>query len=158
MKILSILFVAITMLMANCTQTSEKTDETKNNKPGDLNDAEIKSIEAEKARENAEWNMFKAEADSTINSMEMELSRLSDKVNNSSKKDKENLQEKYDKSKEKVAGMKERLQKRNEEFQSDMQSYNEKISEKNKTFQRELKHDMNELGESMKDLFKDNVK
>ncbi|MBL0315937.1 MAG: hypothetical protein IPP69_09210 [Flavobacteriales bacterium] len=158
MKILSILFIALSTLLVNCTQTSEKNDETKSKKPGELNDAEIKAIEAEKTQERAEWNLFKAEADSTINSMEMELSKLSDKMNTSSKKDKERLQEKYNKSKEKVADLKVRIQKRNEEFQTDMQAYNEKISEKNKTFQRELKHDMNELGESMKDLFKDNVK
>ena len=39
-----------------------------------------------------------------------------------------------------------------------MQRFDSKVSEENQSFKREFKHDMDELGKSIKDIFKDNVK
>lgn len=123
-----------------------------------MDEAQANKDDAAKAKESDDWKNFKHESDSAITSMENELQVMEDKIKKSGKSEQKQMQVNYDKSKKDIQQLKDKLDKKNSEFQEDIKSFNQKVVEKNQSFKRELKHDMDALGQSMKDLFKDNVK
>jgi ATPase subunit of ABC transporter with duplicated ATPase domains len=162
MKKLTVLSIVITAFIFACNRNSTKeVTEAKENlteAKTELQDSKINEKEAAKAKETAEWKSFQNESDSTINSAENDLKKMEVKVEKASKKDKQKMKMKYEKAKSDLSILREKLQKRNIEFENDIKSFDEKVSQKNQSFKREFKHDMGELGNSIKDLFKDNVK
>ena len=162
MKKLTVLSIVITAFIFACNQTSTKevTEAKENLKDAEseLKDAKINEKEAAKAREIAEWNNFKNESDSTIASAENDLKKMEMNIEKASKKDKQKMKNQYDKAESNLAIFREKLQKRNVEFENDMKDFNDNVSQKNQSFKREFKHDMNAFGNSIKDVFKDNVK
>lgn len=162
MKKRIVLLLAIGACMFSCNFSSYK--EAKKGKETEvvandaLGDRQSNQVETAKAKETAEWNHFKQQADSSLSKMESELKKLETKIEKASKNDKQKLKADYEKSKSKVETLKTKLHKRNLEFESDLKNFNNNISEKNQSFKREFMHDMDEFGKSFKDLFKENVK
>ncbi len=161
MKKLIILIIATSAFMYSCVQTTnKKVKDSKENLTEvktDLIIAQENEIEAEKAKEKAEWNNFQNEADSSILQMESDLKRLDLKIKKASKSDEKKLRADFNKAKSNMVSLEETLKKRNVEFENDLKSFDAKMSEKNQSFKREFKHDMSEFGKSIKDLFRDNV-
>lgn len=123
-----------------------------------LKDAAEDMNDTAKARTNANWQEFKKESEDQITVMEKQLQDLNVKIGNAKQEEKARLQLSYDKTSAKLKEMKEALNQRNIEFEKNMDQMDESMKEKNESFKREFKHDMNELGESFRNLFKDNVK
>lgn len=162
MKPITVLVLAATSFMFSCNQPSNK--EVKDAKENlteaktELKDTQADENEAAMAKETAEWNNFKNEADSSIASIETDLKRFEARIEKTGKKDKQKLKAEYDKSKSDMEALKEKLHKRYQEFENDIKNFDKNVSEKNQSFKREFKYDMDEFGKSFKDLFKDNVK
>jgi len=54
--------------------------------------------------------------------------------------------------------MQEKLHQNDLEFEPDMIAFNAKMVDRNESFNREFKHDMDGLGKSIADRFRDNAK
>lgn len=160
MKKTTILIFAMTACMFSCNQSSNKdVKEAKENlteAKNELKDAEAN--EAAKVKEAAEWKNFKNEADSSIASLEKGLNNMKVKIEKAGKKEKQKLNTEYAKAKNDMDVLKEKLRQRSVEFDNSLTSFNQDVSEKNQSFKREFNHDMDELGKSLKGLFKDDVK
>ena len=158
MKKVKVVVFALSVFMVSCNQSpNQKVKDAKENlteAKDELKDALAKEIEAAKAKETAEWKSFKNNADSSIINMENDLKKLEARIDKAYSKDQKKLKSEYDKSKSNMEALKDKLNRRNTEFENDLK----KVSEKNQSFKREFKHDMDELGNSFKDLFKDNSK
>lgn len=160
MKKTTILIFAMTACLFSCNQSSNKdVKEAKENlteAKNELKDAEAN--EAAKVKEAADWKNFKNEADSSIASLEKGLNNMKVKIEKAGKKEKQKLNTEYDKAKNDMDVLKEKLRQRSVEFDNSLTSFNQDVSEKNQSFKREFNHDMDELGKSLKGLFKDDVK
>jgi peptidoglycan hydrolase CwlO-like protein len=95
-----------------------------------------------------DYQQFKKDAQMKIDENKQKIADLKDKKSNESKE----VRDKYDK---KVAN----LEQKNNELRKKIDNYNESSnSTKWASFKREFNHDMDELGKSIKDIGKDNVK
>ena len=112
------------------------------------------------AKENAtkEWQKFKMASENEITAIENQTKELEYKISKAGKKEKLKLRIQLDNGKQKLNEQKQKLIKRNSEFQTDIKRFDESVAEKNESFKREFKHDMEKVGATLKDLFKDNVK
>lgn len=160
MKKTTILIFAMTACMFSCNQSSNKdVKEAKENLTEAKNELkEAEANEAAKVKEAAEWKNFKNEADSSIASLEKGLNNMKVKIEKAGKKEKQKLNTEYAKAKNDMDVLKEKLRQRSVEFDNSLTSFNQDVSEKNQSFKREFNHDMDELGKSLKGLFKDDVK
>jgi phosphoribosylformylglycinamidine (FGAM) synthase PurS component len=169
MKKVTVLAIAMTALMFSCNQSSdkevkeakEKLTEAKNDvkdAQADVKNAQANEMEAARVKEVTDWKYFKSEADSSIASFENGLKDMKVKIEKAGKKDKQKLTTEFNKAKGDMDALKDKLQQRSVEFDNSMASFNQNVSERNQSFKREFNHDMYELGKSLKDLFKDNVK
>jgi len=162
MKKIIVLVLATAAFMYGCNKSSSeeliKAKEDLKEAKSALDESKIKKSEAVNAKEKAEWNNFKIEADSTFVSIEQDLKKLKVTIEKADKKDKQKLKAAYDKSKNNVDVLKEKLHKRNLEFEKDIKNLDSIILVKNQSFKREFKHDMDEFGKSFKDLFRNNIK
>lgn len=162
MKKIIVLVLATAAFMYGCNKSSSeeliKAKEDLKEAKSTLDESKIKKSEAVNAKEKAEWTYFKSEADSTLVSIEKDLKRLQVTIEKADKKDKEKLKATYAKSKDNIRVLKEKLHKRDLEFEKDIKNLDSIILVKNQSFKREFKHDIDELGKSFKDLFRNNVK
>lgn len=156
------LAVIMATALFSCHQASDKQvkdadKQLKEAKQG-VKEARLVEDNAAKAKNTAEWNLFKKEADSSMVIIENELKKKESILAKTSKKGAQKLSADYENAKKKLAALKEELQQRNAAFKNDVKRFDNHVYEKNESFKREFKHDMNELDKSLKDLFKDNVK
>jgi hypothetical protein len=162
MKNVIVVIIATCGLIIGCNQTSNKevieANEDLAEAKTELKDAQDNKDEAAKEKATAEWKYFKNEADSSIESMQKDLNKLTIKIEKAGKNEKRQLKADYTKAENNIVVLRGKLHQRNIAFESEMERFDNTVSEKNQSFQREFKHDMEELGKSMKDLFKDNVK
>jgi len=167
MKNTTLLGIAIILFMFGCEKSSTQESENENiieakgkiaKVENELNDAVRDETQAEKTKQISDWDHFRNESDSSIATMEDDLKKIEVKIEKSGQKDKQKLKVDYTKSKSDLAVLKEKLQQKNATLEKDIQNFDNTVSEKNQSFIREFKHDMDELGEAIKDLFKDNVK
>lgn len=135
------LFVAVTTL-TSCGSSQEKVDEAK----ADIESAEIDLM---KAKEDyyKEYNEFKFQSDKQISDNATRIAELrlqSDKI-------KKETKEEYEKT---IVA----LEKRNEALQSKINEHKDESKDGWESFKREFSHDMDELGQSITDIGKNNVK
>ena len=97
-------------------------------------------------------------SDSTIADMEKQIKELKEKIAKADKNAREKLTSDLTKAEEKLNVQKEKLKQKSIEFEAEVKNFDESVVAKSEAFKREFKHDMDELGTSIKDLFKDNVK
>lgn len=107
-------------------EAKENLSEAKN----EFKDAKVNESEAAKAKEIAEWNNFKIEADSSIANIENGLKNSEIKIEKVGKKDKRKLKVDYAKAKSDIEALKEKLHKKNVEFENDIKSFDKNVSEK----------------------------
>ena len=96
---------------------------------------------------NMDYQKFKLETENKILDNEKKINELKEKKLNVKKEDQTGYNEK-------IA----QLEQKNNELKSKIDAYQFEGKEKWESFQKEFNHDMDELGQAIKDLFKDNVK
>ena len=150
------------LLIGSCGKSSkqhaEEATEKINEAGGDLKEAVLDGNEEAKMKATEDWQKFKIESEREITAMENQTKELEQKISKAGKKEKMKLRTALDKADQKLKEEKEKLKQRNTEFEADLTKFDDSVIAKNDSFKREFKHDMNELGTSFKDLFKDNVK
>lgn len=161
MKKITLLLVAVTAFIFGCNQTSKQevkeAGENLTAAKSELKEAVVNENEAAKAKAVADWNYFKNGSDSIISEMEIDLKKMEVRLEKANKSQKIKLNADYEKAKSDFVRLKEKLAQKNVEFENEIQIYDDNVSEKNESFKNEFKHDMDELGKSLKDIFKDNV-
>lgn len=162
MKNRTVLALITATLLFSCNQASNKEVKDANQH---LKEAKQELVTAQKTRDKAyraklvaDWNGFKKESDSLIESMENDLVKMESKLEKAGKKDSQKWKAEYLKAKNELAALKDKLHQRNVAFENEVKKIDQLVYEKNESFKREFKHDTDELMKSLQDLFKDNVK
>lgn len=149
MKNTTLIIVTAAILLAgsiitSCQSSAEKVEDAKVNVQDankDLKDAQKNvSEEAQKAAKAKEWEAFKSESETKIRNNETLTAELKEKMKTSGKK----LDKVYA---DNIA----KLEQKNQDLKSRMDAY-EKGQTDWQSFKREFNHDMDELGNALKDL------
>ena len=141
------IFILASLFMTVATMTSCKTEAEK------VDDSAEEVVEAQqdldeaKADYEAQYNQFRLESDERITANEQLIADL--KVYSKDKKNEAKVE--YDKM---IAD----LEAKNEAMKVRVRDYQDVGSDKWESFKREFNHDMDELGASLKDIGKNNVK
>lgn len=153
-------FISVTLLGCNKTAKKDvKAAETNLLEAGkDVKEAVIADSDTVKAKTIADWGKFKTESDSTLAGLEKEVTAVKQKIANGNKSKKAKLSSELAKDEEKLAMQKEKLKQKNTEFDASLKTFDASVAEKSEAFKRKFKHDMDKIGTSLKDLFKDNGK
>lgn len=142
--------IAIGTIFIGCQSNEKKVEnsmEEVQEEQEDLNQAQQEvATEAKKVEVNAEWNAYKIEALEKINKNEIRIAELKAKK----AKKGELLDPLYEKRIEK-------LEQKNAELKAKIATYESEQSDW-EAFKREFNHDMDELGNALKDFDKDNAK
>jgi len=136
-----ITFVAGTIL-TSCTSSAEKVDTAKENV-----EAAALDLDQAKADYNAEYEKFKLESEEKITANEKIIADLKEY----SKSIKKEMKADYEKA---ITS----LEQKNEVMKAKVKNYKNDGNEKWQSFKREFNHDMDELGQALKDLTKNNAK
>lgn len=143
-SIFTAVFIALATvaISTSCSSPGEKVDTSKANvekAQKDLDQAEKDYTE--------EYERFKAQSNDQITANEQLIADLK----GYSKTKKKEAKVDYEKV---VSG----LEEKNKTMKERVENYNEKGNDKWESFKSEFKHDMDQLGESIRDLGKNNVK
>ena len=142
--------IAIGTIFLGCQSNEKKLEnsmEEVQEEQKDLNQAQQEAAtEAKTVEVNAEWNAYKIEALEKINKNEIRIAELKAKK----AKKGELLDPLYEKRIEK-------LEQKNAELKAKIATYESQQSDW-EAFKREFNHDMDELGNALKDFDKDNAK
>ena len=145
--LLAIGFVTGTIFTA-CQPSEKKVENARENVEEAQKDLAEANIEY-----NDEWVKYNNDCNDKIQSNENDIARFKEKVDKSSDPD---YKERYNKKIEELKLKNRNLKKKMDEFSSARQ--NNKTRDGWEKFRREFDHDMDEMGTSLKDLTKDNVK
>ena len=149
MLAVSSMFIASTFL-TSCQSETQKSDaaQTKvQDAKEDLKEAQTDAaVAAQKAANAEEWKAFKTESEAKIKANEVRIAELKDKMKTSGK----TMDTVYSKNVD-------LLEQRNKDLKNRMDAY-EKGQSDWESFKREFNHDMDELGQALKDLTVNNKK
>lgn len=123
--------------------SQEKVQDAKEN----LQEAKDSLVAAKKSATVEEWQAFKGETESIINENEARIAELKLKM----KKTGKSLDAKYEKNIEV-------LEQKNKNLKVKIETYKNDANADWQSFKREFNHDMNEIGQALKDLTIDNKK
>jgi hypothetical protein len=123
----------------------------------DLKEGAIHTAEEIKIAVTEEWEKFKTASEKTIQNTEDKIKNLRERIAKANKNQREKLNRRLDSLEQKNINLKDKLVVRTNKFKENMVEFNENAKENQKKFEREFNHDMDELGKSLKDVFKDNV-
>lgn len=135
-------FVVTTSLMSCKPSTKEEIEATENAK-----EANKELIEAKKAATAEEWEAFKKSGDSIVDKNDARIAELKLKM----KKTGNSVDAKYE---ENLAA----LEQKNKDLKAKMKDYKNDANADWQSFKTEFNHDMDELGNALKDLTVDNKK
>jgi len=130
-------------ISVSCNRSSEERLKDANEKV----DKERQDVNEAIDNAQVEWEKFKTDAREKIRDNDEKIAKLKDKM----KDDKESAREKH---REKIA----ELETKNNELRRKIDEYKYVNDTGWQEFKREFNHDMDELGHSIDDIFKDNVK
>nr|WP_321230182.1 hypothetical protein [uncultured Psychroserpens sp.] len=123
----------------------------------DLTRGAIDTAEEIKIAIKQEWDMFKIASEIAIENTEKEIKNLREKISKTNKNERKKLTKKLDELEQRNIVLKDKLAVRTRKFKENRIEFNEKAKDREKEFEREFDHDMKELNNALKDLFKDNV-
>jgi hypothetical protein len=127
--------------LVSCKQsTNEETVEVKTDDEGN-------AVMVNNTTQNKEWEEFKMTTDSAINKNEVRIGELKVKMKETGNSIDSTYQRKID-----------QLERKNQDMKMKMDNYKMDASENWESFKREFNHDMNELGNALKDITIDNKK
>jgi predicted PolB exonuclease-like 3'-5' exonuclease len=128
-------------LLTGCGKTSEQKVDSGKEKVGEAKQ-ELKDARAEYL---AEWQTFKRESELTIEANEKSIDAFKEKMEKAGPK----LKAKYGKE---VAV----LEQKNRDLKKKLEQYKDEEQSRWEEFKTNFKNDMDAIGKTMKDLFKDN--
>lgn len=131
------------MTVVSCKPATEEEKEATEK----AKEANKELIEVKKAATAEEWEAFKNSGDSIIVKNEERIAELKLKIKNTGSE----IDAKYEKNIE-------ILEQKNKDLKIKMERYKNDANEDWQSFKREFNHDMDELGQSLKDLTVDNKK
>lgn len=127
--------------LVSCKPATKEENEAKEN----AQEANQELIDVKKAATAEEWQAFKNSGDSLINKNEEKIAELKLKMKNTGK----SIDAKYDKNIE-------ILEQKNNDLKVKMETYKNDTKQDWQSFKSEFNHDMDELGQSLKDFTVDN--
>lgn len=123
----------------------------------DLTRGAIDTAEEIKIAITQEWDRFKIASEIAIKNTEKEIKNLREKISKTNKNEREKFTKQLDELEQRNIVLKDKLAVRTKKFKENLIEYNEKTKDSETEFEREFNHDMKELNDALKDLFKDNV-
>ncbi|MNN69481.1 hypothetical protein D3C81_1852710 [compost metagenome] len=90
--------------------------------------------------------------------MDNDLLNLQAKLAKANSKDRAKLDDDYNKLKIEIARLKEKIRQKNVAFDNDMQHAKDMTLQENEQFKKDVKNDIDKLGKSVDQLFKDDKK
>lgn len=139
----TIIIFLTTITIVSCKPASKEEKEATEK----AQDANQELINAKKAATAEEWEAFKNSGDSIILKNEERIAKLKLKMKNTGK----SIDAKYEKNIEV-------LEQKNEDLKIKMKTYQNDADADWQSFKREFNHDIDEIGQSLKDLTVDNKK
>ncbi|MCW2118584.1 hypothetical protein [Flavobacterium sp. 7A] len=133
-----------------------KADVTEMNK--DLEKGAMNTGTDAKETVSEDWQKFEASSKLTIKSYNYQIKELRTKIATADKEGKTKLSENLDKLEQKNKELKEKLDLKGKELKENVQEMDQAAKDKEVQFEREFQHDMDEMGTSLNDFFKDNIK
>ena len=128
-------------LLTGCTKTTEQKVQNAKENVGDAKQ-ELKNAQSAYL---AEWQTFKRESELAIAANEKRIDAFKEKMEKAGPK----VKAKYDKE---VAA----LEQKNKDLKKKLEDYKDEGQSKWEEFKTNFKHDMDGIGKTMTDLFKDN--
>lgn len=143
---LSFVVCVATTGVVSCNSSTEKKEEKVNEA---IADVAVASQELAQARLDSarEYNAYKAEVDAKLIENDRNIANLKVEI----KKEKKEAREKYDKELEE-------LNQKNEKLKHNIQEYKGSVADKWESFKNSFNHDMDELGKSISEFAKNNMK
>ncbi|MFV5687925.1 hypothetical protein ACM55M_04805 [Flavobacterium sp. ZT3R25] len=142
-------FIAGTLLIG--CQTSTKKEAAAKDKVADaredVQDAKEELMNARKEATTEEWKAFKDQTNATINENEIRIADLKAKM----KKTENSIDAMYAKKVNE-------LEQKNKDIKAKVETYKNDRNSDWESFKREYNHDMNELGDALRDVTVDNKK
>jgi F0F1-type ATP synthase membrane subunit b/b' len=143
-SIFSLAFTAFAAgtILTSCNSSAEKVEKAKDN-------VEVAKEDLDQAKEdyNEEYAKFKLESEQEVTANDVRIAELKADIN----KVKKDVKVQYEAT---IAS----LEQKNEEMKTKMRDYKESGNENWQSFKREFNHDMDELGQALKDITKNNSK
>jgi hypothetical protein len=147
MKKLIFAFAVMTFITGITLVSCKPATKEENEATEKAKEANQELIDVKKAATAEEWKAFKNSGDSLINKNEEKIAELKLKMKNTGK----SIDAKYDKNIE-------ILEQKNKDLKVKMETYKNDTKEDWQSFKSEFNHDMDELGQSLKDFTVDNKK
>jgi predicted nucleic acid-binding Zn-ribbon protein len=141
MMTLAVTGLMVGLLSTGCEKTAEQQVQSNNEKVGDAKQ-ELKDAQTDLK---VEWQKFKTASEEQITKNENRITAFKEKMEASGAKSKT----KYNKE---IA----KLEQKNRELKQKLDDYKDEGQGKWETFKANFTRDMDDLGKTMKDLFKDN--
>lgn len=142
---LASLFMTV-LLLNSCTSTTENEAETTRDARENLNDAQ-NELDQAKRDYAIKYEAFKLESDNRITANEEVIAQLKEDSKNKNKELKADLDKKLAE-----------LEQRNKDLKQKVRDYKNDGDDKWESFKVEVNHDMDNLGQALKDLGTDNKK
>lgn len=136
-------FIAGTVLVGckDATKKEEAAQDKVENAKADLNDAKEELSDARRAATEQEWKAFKDSTNATIAQNEVRIAQMKADL----KKTGKSLDEEY-------AKRIQDLEDKNKEIKSKVEMYKNDTTSDWESFKKEYKHDMDDLGQSLKNF------
>jgi peptidoglycan hydrolase CwlO-like protein len=145
---LAVVTLVIGSIAVSCKSNTEKEQAAQKNVDSAkvaVEKAEEDLAEAKRAATAEEWKAFKDSTNAKIEENKSEIAKLKLKI----KKTGKDIDNAYQKSID-------TLEQKNKNLKTKLDSYKNDVDSDWKSFKREFNHDMDELGQSLKDFTKDN--
>ena len=145
LKLSFVVCVAATAIVS-CNNSTEKKEEKVNEA---ITDVVVASQELVQARLDSarEYNAYKSEVEAKLIENDRNIANLKVEI----KKEKKEAREKYDKELEE-------LNQKNEKLKRNIQEYKGSVADKWESFKNSFNHDVDELGKSISEFAKNNMK
>jgi preprotein translocase subunit SecG len=140
---IAVLFFVTGITIVSCKPATKEENEATDK----AQEANKELLEVKKVATAEEWKAFKNSGDSIINKNEEKIVELKLKMKNSVK----SMDDKYEKN---IAV----LEQKNKDLKVKMETYKNDRNADWQSFKREFNHDMDEIGQALKDLTVDNKK
>lgn len=139
--------IAVALVLFSCTSVNDKKGTTKTNEAVEnLNEAK-KDLDQAKKEYNEKYEAFKNASNIQIAEIDKSIAELKATLKNSNKSVQADIDKKLTE-----------LEQKNQSLKSKLRDFKDESNDKWESFKIEFKHDMDNLGQALKDLTKDNTK
>ena len=145
-RILSLALLTMTAgtVLLGCKDASKEEKQAQENvqeAKEDLNDAKVELSDARRAATEQEWQAFKDSTNAAIDQNEIRIAKMKADMKNTGKTIDAEYQKKI-----------RELEEKNKEIKSKLEMYKNDADSDWQSFKKEYRHDMDELGESLKNF------